>query len=224
MLGFGTDSITDLGNGADILIVAAGATTNASVYAAWTATAATSNSGIANISTSGLAVNLAAVTLGIAGFNVTNRGSAANLTGSALADALTGGVGNDTLSGGIGTDTLVGGAGKDLLYGGVDTVKDIFVFNALSDSTTGVRDQLYNFFSGIDKIDFSGIDANSTLTGNQAFSDTSIGTAPKSFSIWATGSGADRIISADTDGITATIEFQIRLMGVNQVALADFVL
>jgi Ca2+-binding RTX toxin-like protein len=224
IVGAGADAITDLGNGVDVINVAAGATTNASVYAAWTATAATSNSGIANISTYGLAVNLGAVTMGTSGFNATNSGTATNLTGSALADVLTGGIGNDTLSGGLGMDVLVGGTGADFLFGGIDSVKDIYKFNAVSDSTTTARDKIYNFFSGIDKLDFSGFDANSTLTGAQAFSVTSVGSAPKSFSIWATVRDADCIVSVDTDGITSTIEFQIQLMGVNQLAFTDFVL
>jgi Ca2+-binding RTX toxin-like protein len=204
--------------------VAAGATANATVFAAWTATAGTTNSGFANISTNAKAVSLAAVTTGTAGYSVTNSGAATKLTGSALADTLTGGAGNDTLDGGLGMDMLAGGTGADLLYGGIDTVKDIFKFTAVSDSTTAVRDKIYNFLSGTDKIDLSAIDANSALAGDQAFANTSIGTDAKAYSIWTKVSGADLLISVDTDGVTSTIEFQVQLVGVTQVALADFVL
>jgi hypothetical protein len=230
LVGEGTDAITDLGNGADILMVSAGATANATVYAAWTASTTTSNSGIANLSTYGTAVNLEAVTKGTSGYNLTNMGTATMLTGSALADTLTGGVGNDTLTGGagndtlnggLGRDTLVGGAGADLLYGGIDTVKDVFKFNAISDSTTSARDKIYNFVSGTDSLDFSGIDANSKMAGDQAFA---FGTSAKNYAIWSTFSGSDLIISADTDGIASTIEFQVQLVGVTPVAMADFVL
>jgi len=251
VVGAGADTITDLGNGTDILNVSVGAAASATVYAAWTATAATMNSGVATISTNGMAVNLAAVSTGTAGFSITNTGAATALTGSALADTLIGGVapdvltggagndsldggtGADTLQGGSGDDTLVGGLGKDLLsggtgadwlYGGFDTVKDVFKFNAISDSTPTAADKIYNFISGTDKLDFSGIDANSRLTGDQSFANTSIGKVAKSYSIWAKASGADLIVSADTDGVASTIEFQVHLVGVTQVALADFVL
>ncbi|TXI81840.1 MAG: tandem-95 repeat protein [Crocinitomicaceae bacterium] len=116
-VGAGTDTISDLGNGADILKVAAGATANATIYAAWTATAATTNSGAVNISTDGMAVSLAAVTTGSAGYSITNTGVATTLTGSALSDFLTGGEGNDTLVGGGGNDTIFGGDGNDRILG-----------------------------------------------------------------------------------------------------------
>ena len=59
----GTDTILDLGNGGqDVLVVSATATANATVHEAWTATSATSNAGHANLTTAGFAVNLAAVT------------------------------------------------------------------------------------------------------------------------------------------------------------------
>jgi len=224
VVGSGTDTITDLGNGADILSVAAGAIANATVYAAWTATAATTNNGTANIGTNGMAVSLAALTTGTAGYSITNTGAATTLTGSALADTLNGGVGNDTLNGGLGLDMLIGGNGADLLYGGIDTVKDIFKFNALSDSTTLARDKIYNFISGTDKLDFSGIDAKSKVTGDQAFKNSSIGTKATNYSVWANVSGSDLIISADTDGISSTIEFQLQIMGVTKLAYADVVL
>ena len=168
-------------------------------------------------------MNLAAVTTGTAGYSVTDTGTATTLTGSALADTLTGGVGNDTLNGGLGLDMLIGGNGADLLYGGIDSVKDIFKFNSVSDSTTAASDKIYNFVSGTDKLDFSGIDANSKVAGDQAFKNTSIGTKAANYSIWANVSGSDLIISADTDGISSTIEFQLQLMGVTKIALADVV-
>lgn len=78
-------------------------------------------------------------------------------------DALFGGAGIDSLSGGIGNDTLNGGAGADRLLGG--TGNDIFVFTDL-----GATDVIVDFSRGSDKIDLSGIDANSGIAGDQAFS------------------------------------------------------
>jgi len=54
----------------------------------------------------------------------------------------------------------------------------------------------------------------------KAFSDT----AAKSNSIWYTASGSDLIISADTDGVTSTVEFQVQVLGVTKLAITDFVL
>ena len=110
----GVDTITDLGqDGADVLLVSAEATVNATLHTAWTATSKSVNNGTANINTNGLAVNLASVKLGN-GFNVTNLGDATTLTGSGLADMLTGAAGKDILTGGAGTDAMDGGHDSDL--------------------------------------------------------------------------------------------------------------
>ena len=100
------DTITDLGLGKDVLSIGPGATANATVVAAWAATAATTNDGIANLVTAGFAVDLSLAGGGV-GFTVTNTGAATTLTGSAQNDTLTSGNGSDTLVGGLGNDTLV---------------------------------------------------------------------------------------------------------------------
>ncbi len=107
------------------MVVSLGATANATVVAAFTASVATSNAGTANLTTNGFNVNLAAAT-GANGFTVTNIGTAAALTGSAKADILIGGIGDDTLTGGAGNDTLTGGAGNDTFNvdSGIDTITD----------------------------------------------------------------------------------------------------
>jgi hypothetical protein len=74
LIGSGTDSVTDLGSGgADVLVVSAGATVNAKVVAAWTASASSSNDGTANLTSNGHSVNLAATT-GANGWSVSNAG------------------------------------------------------------------------------------------------------------------------------------------------------
>ncbi|MEI6643401.1 MAG: putative Ig domain-containing protein [Novosphingobium sp.] len=113
-----TDTITDLGLGNDVLSVGPGATANATVVAAWTATSATINDGIVNLVTAGFAVDLG-LAVGGTGFTVSNTGGATTLTGSAQDDTLNAGAGADMLRGGAGNDSLVSRAHKaTVVYAG----------------------------------------------------------------------------------------------------------
>lgn len=195
----GVDTITDLGNGgADVLLVANGATANATVAAAWTASSETSIAGFASLSTPGLAVNLAAVTVGTKGFSVTNRGMATSLTGSGLADSLTGGAGNDTLTGNAGNDTLLGGAGADILSGGAGA--DILTGGTGGDTLVGGR--------GDDSIVLteSGSAADAVLfSGGGGVAGTRDGVAMLGFdtvtavNLGSSTSAVDRLLFASTD-------------------------
>lgn len=92
-----------------------------------------------------------------------------NLMGSNYADKLTGNSVVNVLVGGAGNDQLYGAKGADDLYGG--SGNDVFLFTALSDSTVSAtgRDTIFDFYGNGDRIDLSAIDANTKLTGNQAF-------------------------------------------------------
>ena len=80
-------------------------------------------------------------------------------TGNALDNTITGNEGNNTLTGGAGLDTLTGN-------GGVDT----FVFGAGDTSAVyAQRDIITDFTLGTDKIDLSGIDANTLVAGMDGF-------------------------------------------------------
>lgn len=87
---------------------------------------------------------------------------------------LTGNSGNNILTGGNVADTLICGAGSDSMSGGLGA--DTFDFNAISESLVGVnRDVITDFSSAQgDKIDLSGIDANTTVANDQLFSSTII--------------------------------------------------
>ena len=78
-----------------------------------------------------------------------------------------GDAGNDRLSGGDGADHLAGGAGADILTGGAGA--DVFVFTSVSHSRGTTVDTITDFQSGIDDIDLRGIDANTAVSGDQAF-------------------------------------------------------
>ena len=165
--------------------------------------------------------------------NLTLTGTTAiNGTGNALANTITGNAAANTLKGEAGSDILYGGIGSDSLYGGAgDKVKDVFDFNAITESKTGTtRDKVYDFVTKIDKIDLSGIDANTAAanTDDQAFLFS--GTTAKANSVWykkvdVDGSSAtkDIVIYGDVDGNT-TADFEIGLVGVTSINATDFVL
>lgn len=124
------------------------------------------------------------------------------------ADYLDGGTGSDRLVGGTGDDTLIGGKGRDILKGGAGA--DTFVFKALSHSVAGSkRDVVYFSQSDGDEIDLTGIDADKTAGGNQAFSWI----GQEAFSGEAGELRfADGILFGDVDGDRRS-EFTIRIQG-----------
>lgn len=102
------------------------------------------------------------------------------LLGAGGDDTLLGGVGNDFLNGGDGSDRINGGDGADVMIGGdgVDFFtggagNDIFMgeINATKVSSKAGSislDVILDFAAG-DVLDLSGIDANTGLAGDQAF-------------------------------------------------------
>ncbi len=99
------------------------------------------------------------------------------ITGDGEDNRLEGRDGNDVIVAGAGADTIIGGKGTDIMSGFTnnpfsrgDGATDTFVFNATTEiglGTTGDKIQKFEF--GVDKIDFSAIDANPAVAGNQAF-------------------------------------------------------
>jgi Ca2+-binding RTX toxin-like protein len=90
------------------------------------------------------------------------------LSGAAGADSLDGGDGNDRIVGGAGFDTMTGGSGADTFVfanGDTGAAKDVF---------TGYPgpwkvDRITDFQPNIDKLDLSGIDADTTHVGIDHF-------------------------------------------------------
>ena len=126
------------------------------------------------------------------------------ITGNALSNRLNGGAGDDRLIGGDGTDYLTGGLGNDVFVGEINTVK---VTGKAGDISL---DSILDFSNG-DKIDLSGIDANSGLAGDQAF--TLVNSAnPKnagelSIRHFGNMNAAEAALGMDLDGVDGASPF-----------------
>jgi len=139
-------------------------------------------------------------------------------------DTLDGGLGNDTLDGGWGHDVLTGGQGADQLIGGRG--RDVFRYTDESESgvTEETMDTIADFRHRQDTIDLSGIDADTTTAGDQAFSGIVLD-GPDAF----TEAGQLRfdsstgILYGNTDA-DADPEFAIELTGVHAINQSDLVL
>lgn len=155
------------------------------------------------------------------GLSITSNGGVNTLTDTGNNDVVDSGLGNDTLPNGAGNDTLVGGGGTDQLTGGAGA--DSFVFNAITETaSTSARDVILHFEAG-DKINLSGIDANSSVSGDQAFSF--IGTA----AFTALGQlhyksvGGIWLVEGNTTGNTGA-DFSIEIHNGFALQASDFVL
>lgn len=157
--------------------------------------------------------------------DLNGTGNALNnvISGNSGRNTLSGVAGNDTLKGGGGNDALIGGAGADKLYGGSGA--DMFILKSYKDSLVIARDTIYDFHQAQkDKIDLSGIDARSTISGNQAF--TFIGTkefSEKAGELRYFKKGGDTFLYGDLNG-DAGIDFSIRLDGAIDLKSTDFIL
>lgn len=163
------------------------------------------------------------------------HGANVNVTGNALDNVIIGNSGNNTLSGGVGADILIGGAGNDILVGGAgaDTLiggagKDTFKYVAVSDSRPGAGqyDTILDFAHSADKIDLSAIDANTNLSGDQAFDFVSAQTNSVQANkvTWHQDIANNvTIILADSTG-DAAADVEIHLAGLKNLTGSNFIL
>jgi len=122
---------------------------------------------VGTLDRNGVGNTLANVLAGNPGDNVlSGRAGDDKVLGGSGNDHLFGEAGNDVLRGGSGDDTLVGGIGRDILVG--DQGTDTFVFRSVSESRADSADVVVDF-EAEDRIDLQVIDANTLVSGNQAF-------------------------------------------------------
>ena len=146
------------------------------------------------------------------------------LLGNAGRNTLSGLGGDDVIKGGAGNDVLVGGLGADMLYGGVGG--DRFVFESANDSPVGVdRDTIFDW-EAIDRIDLSAFDTDPVADGLQGLSfvgEIAKGEALGGGQVAYYHSGGSTFVIANTDA-DAAADFQVRLAGIHDLVLNDFVL
>lgn len=139
-------------------------------------------------------------------------------------DDISAGSGDDVVYGEAGDDRIIGGAGIDIMHGGAGA--DRFDFNSILEtgSTLATSDRILDFNRAQgDFIVLFGIDANTTVTGNDAFSF--IGTAAFS----AAGqlryevANGRTVVSGDVNG-DGVADFFIRLDGVQTLTSDVFTL
>jgi len=126
----------------------------------------------------------------------------------------------NTLNGSSGDDTINGNGGKDVLWGGAG--RDTFVFDTASEAH---GDMIGDFVHGTDRIDLTGIDANTKASGNQAFMFIGIErfhNVPGELHAYRPGDG-NTYVSGDTNG-DGKADFALKFPGNHTFSNADFLL
>jgi Ca2+-binding RTX toxin-like protein len=145
------------------------------------------------------------------------------IIGNALDNNIEGGNGNDVMKGGAGNDTIRGDQGVDTYWGGAGN--DTFFFKRTSDSREqdGI-DTIMDFTKG-DKLDLSTIDANSRVSGDQAFEliTGEFTKTPGQLKFMFDAASGNTVVTGNTDTDLAA-EFTILLKGNIALAASDFVL
>jgi len=156
---------------------------------------------------------------------VTGNSLANYLQGFGGVDYLAGGGGADTLDGGAGDDFVEGGAGNDRLTGGSGSDRYVFTdADRLAPGSSGY--DLITGFQGYlgEKIVLSGIDANTTISGNQTLNFIGTGAfSGKAGELRYYHSNDDTWVIADVNGDAQT-DFRIRIEGIRTMYQDDFIL
>ena len=133
-----------------------------------------------------------------------------------------GGSHDDRQLGGAGDDRLDGGAGKDRLEGGAGA--DSFAFASAAHSASGAADQVWDFASGIDRLDLSAIDAIAGSAANDAFTfigNSAFSNVAGQLRVQTVGGQAHIFGDTNGDGLA---DFQIIVANTTLVAAGDFIL
>ena len=156
-------------------------------------------------------------------YHLTLDGGGGNdkLVGKVAQFTLLGGGGQDRLVGGKQGDSLDGGRGRDVLIGGAGA--DSFLFTDLADSRLGKADLIDDFsHEAGDRIDLTGIDADTGLDGDQAFFlGGSVFTLAAGELIQSVNGDGDTVLRGDVNG-DGLADFELLLTGGPVLTGGDF--
>jgi aryl-phospho-beta-D-glucosidase BglC (GH1 family) len=134
-----------------------------------------------------------------------------SVAGSAGSDLLSGDAGANSLNGNGGNDALKGRGGKDVLTGGSGS--DRFIF----DSASNANGDRVTDWRGGDVLDFSRIDANERVTGNQGFTNIGSGAFTKvAGQLRVYSDGDDSFIAGDVNG-DGVADFTVTVTGLHNL-------
>ncbi|CAN7316183.1 calcium-binding protein [Caulobacter sp. LjRoot300] len=144
----GPDGIYGFETGVDKINLAAVAPTEVSLVRSGGSTFLFAN-------TPGGAMQLATVGYDLNGADLLGLTRGVFMIGDDTANTLVGGALNDVIQAGGGGDVVRGGDGGDAIWGG--TGADVFKYAAASDSTSAGTDSIFDFQSGVDRLDLTGV-------------------------------------------------------------------
>ncbi len=157
----------------------------------------------------------------VAGIEVNDDNTGHTINGTLEADTLRGLGGNDTINALGGNDLLVGGEGKDRLTGGAGA--DTFRFTGPFETKAPNNDLIVDFQHGLDKVLLTPMDANTLVSGNQAFTFAAAfnGNAGQ---LITTRTATGVLVSGDVNGDKAA-DFTIAFHGAGlTLTQSDFIL
>jgi serralysin len=123
------------------------------------------------------------------------------MIGDETANTFVGGVNADIIQTGDGDDVVVGGGGGDVLYGQAGA--DMFRYLAASDSTAANTDSIFDFQSGVDKLDLTAV-----RTG-----------AADVLGVYSTGGSTFVFVDLHGDGVG---DMTIQLTGTAAISSSDY--
>jgi hypothetical protein len=178
----------------------------------------------------GTGIDIASFLDGNTAVTVDLRGDAASDTDTALRGGITdtlidiegaiGGGGADRFFGDGRANWFQGGSGKDTYTGGA--ARDLFDLNAVAHSAVGAgRDVITDFEHLVDRIDLSGIDADTAKAGDQVLRWVGAAALSSPGDVGYYASGGNTIIRISNDADTAA-EAEIELTGIKVLSFRDF--